>query len=93
MSTDALLDSASRLDEVMKSDAKFFRRRPRRQLRLRRAYFVEAEALPQLPDGQRWFAVVAQLKPGIRARRFICASASLDTDLSDSQIEMLTVGL
>jgi len=89
--TTMMAETPSASDRILKSDRKFFARRPHRRYRLPRAFHEESEALPEaLGPGLRWFCVVTQLAPYIRARGFYQVSPNLDADtMSDADIERL----
>jgi hypothetical protein len=81
----------SRHDATSKSDRKFFERRPCRKLRLRYARSEEIELIPEpLGDGFRWFAIVCNVAPGLRVKKFMGLPEFADPDTdSDSDIEFL----
>jgi hypothetical protein len=81
------------LDRFLETDRLFFRRRPDRTCRLRRAHRAELETfarvsgrrLPQLPPGRAWFMLVAQVRPGARMRHPLAMPSDIETDLSEDE--------
>lgn len=77
-------DNAS-LDRVMIGDRKFFKRRPWRKYRLRRAAQVEIKQ-SEIVTGSQWkplpgmarFVVVQQITPGLRARMHVELPDTID---------------
>jgi hypothetical protein len=76
------------------SDRRFFKCRPGRRFRLRRAFPGErriaalAGGAP-LPDGRSDFVVVEQIVPGVRTRIGFRAASDLETDIGDEEIARL----
>jgi hypothetical protein len=76
------------------SDRAFFKRRPGRRLRVRRAFAGErriaALASCSTPQpGYSEFVRVEQVAPGVRFRLGFRATSDLDTDIGDEEIERL----
>jgi hypothetical protein len=57
-------------DRVIESDRRFFARWPQRQMRFRRAHRDETVLCPWIPPNLKWFALVRQIRDGIRLRSF-----------------------
>jgi hypothetical protein len=78
------------------SDRRFFKRRPSRRFRLRRAFSGErrmaalaGSALQPLQPGCRDFVIIEQIAPGVRIRVGFAAASDLETDFGDEEIERL----
>jgi hypothetical protein len=85
-----------RCDATSKSDRKYFERRPHRKLRLRYARSEEIEQIPEaLGSGFRWFAIVHNMAPGVRMKKFMGLPEFADPDVqNDSDIDFLvTTGI
>ncbi|MGU3541032.1 hypothetical protein [Methylobacterium sp. A54F] len=72
------------------ADRRFFARRPDRSYRLRIASPSEVETasvagLSAGVPGERWYAAVWQVHPGVRLRAMILGPADQDTDLSEAR--------
>ena len=67
---------------ALESDRRFFRRFRKRNYYIRPASRSEIEMLgePPLPPGRMWFAVVRQLVPGFRVRRWCAGHQDLIFD-------------
>lgn len=84
-------------ERMVEADAKFFDRFPHRSHRVRPASRSEMEAnrlasghksLPASP-GKRWFAVVKQIGPGVRARVFIENDADVEWEMDELHAEIV----
>lgn len=81
------------VDRVISSDAAFFERFPWRSHRVRYAARAELEANAaamgvetiKTEPGRRWFAVVRQIEPGVRARLFVLNDATAEPDMDEDQ--------
>jgi hypothetical protein len=75
------------------SDRRFFKCRPGRRFRLRRAFPAERQIAGSFggapPPGRVDFVVVEQLAPGVRTRVGFRAAADTDTDIDDAAIARL----
>ena|SRR5688572_614716 len=78
------------IDRLTDADRNFFKRRPERAHRIRRAFGAEiaASALMDqrsldLPPHLAWFVAVKQLEPGARVRTFFVYAREIDTDLPE----------
>jgi hypothetical protein len=75
------------------SDRRFFKCRPGRRFRLRRAFPGERRIAACFggapPPGRADFVVVEQLAPGVRTRVGFRAAADTDTDIDDAAIARL----
>jgi hypothetical protein len=96
-----LTDIVERNAPMFEADAAFFKRKPKRQFRVRLASAAELEErriledLAPIPPGWRAFTAVRCIAPGLRARALILAPEGAETDLSESQarsIWMMSAG-
>lgn len=71
------------LERAMGCDRRFFKRRPDRQFRVRRAYAVEVALVPPPPPGKAIFIAVRRVAPGLQARVPFGANATFEPDLLD----------
>lgn len=80
---------AAAADREIDSDRRFFRRRPRRCYRVRRAFpneireFVEIGGMPEAPEGTRVFVAVRAVSRENRIRVPFLGASWLDTDVPD----------
>lgn len=87
--------SSAAVQRVTDADAKFFARFPWRSHRVRYAARAELEANAaaqgldriEMEPGRRWFTVVRQIEPGVRARLFVQNRADADPDMSESEAQ------
>ena len=94
--TDRLANLCQDIDRFLDTDRKFFRRRPHRKYRIRRACKAEIEAAQIVAEspmdvspGQAVFTIVRQISEGERVRVFVIAYADCETDLGDKDIEQI----
>jgi hypothetical protein len=85
--------ASSAYDKMVRSDGRFFDRRPHRRYRIRRAHAAETIECESKAPELRFYAVIRNLRDGMRVRMFVVGPPSLDTDLNDSQIEFLLANM
>ena len=83
----------SDIDAVCEGDRRFFERFPERRHRLRLAGPTEAALASRTSgepfSGEKWFAVVHQIIPGVRVKLFFTGPAGNDTDVGEAECRWL----
>jgi hypothetical protein len=81
------------IKSATQSDARFFKHNPNRSYRIRLAdpaeIAIESKRKEPVPDGFRVYAIVRQLRPGVRSIAFMLAIAGDEPDTTDEKAKTL----